>query len=76
MITLEFEIRRYKKKELARLYRPDTPTDAEAVELLRRDINRCWELKEALEKLPSYNVNASDFPKEQVKLIVDFLGEP
>ena len=53
MITLEFEIRRYKKKELARLYRPDTPTDAAAVELLRRDINRCWELKEALEKLPS-----------------------
>ena len=76
MIKLEFEIRRYKKKELARLYRPDTPTDAAAVELLRRDINRCWELKEALEKLPSYNVNASDFPKEQVKLIVDFLGEP
>ena len=76
MITLEFEIRRYKKKELARLYRPDTPTDAAAVELLRCDINRCWELKEALEKLPSYNVNASDFPKEQVKLIVDFLGEP
>ena len=76
MITLEFEIRRYKKKELARLYRPDTPTDAAAVELLRRDINRCWELKEALEKLPSYNVNASDFPKDQVKLIVDFLGEP
>ena len=76
MITLEFEIRRYKKKELARLYRPDTPTDAAAVELLRRDINRCCELKEALEKLPSYNVNASDFPKEQVKLIVDFLGEP
>ena len=76
MITLEFEIRRYKKKELARLYRPDTPTDAAAVELLRRDINRCWKLKEALEKLPSYNVNASDFPKEQVKLIVDFLGEP
>ena len=76
MITSEFEIRRYKKKELARLYRPNTPKDKSAVELLRRDINYCWELKEALEKLPSYNVNADDFPKEQVKLIVDFLGEP
>lgn len=76
MITSEFEIKRYKKKELARLYRPDTPTDAAAVELLRRDINRCWELKEELEKLPSYNIHASDFPKEQVKLIIDFLGEP
>jgi hypothetical protein len=76
MMTSEFEIKRYKKKDLARLYRPDTPTDAAAVELLRRDIHRCWELKEELEKLPSYNIHASDFPKEQVKLIIDFLGEP
>ena len=76
MITLEFEIRRYKKKELARLYRPETPTDAAAVEQLRHDINRCRELKEALEDLPSYNVHAWEFPKEQVKLITYYLGEP
>ena len=76
MMTSDFEIRRYKKKELARLYRPDTPTDAAAVDLLRRDINRCRELKEALERMPSYNIHAGEFSKAQVRLIVDFLGEP
>ena len=34
------------------------------------------ELKEALERMPSYNIHAGEFPKEQVKLIIDFLGEP
>ena len=76
MCMSEFEIKRYKKKDLARLYRPDTPTDAAAVELLRRDINYCRELKEKLEALPSYNVHAGEFSKQQVALIAYYLGEP
>jgi hypothetical protein len=72
----EFVKRKYTKLELARLYWPDTPTDASAVEMLRRDIHRCRPLCEELRKLPAYNVNDKHFSKVQVELIVYYLGEP
>ena len=70
------EDREYLKRDLARIYTPHTRQAKSAMKKLREDINRCWELKEELEKLPSYNIHAGEFPKEQVKLIIDFLGEP
>ena len=72
----EFVVRRYQKRELARLYRPNTPKDRTAVELLRRDIQRCKGLTEALQQTGCYNVNGNDFTKAQVAVIVDYLGEP
>jgi len=71
-----FEVRRYHKRELARLYRPDAPNDRTAVELLRRDILRCRGLSEALRQAGYYNPNTNDYSKAQVAVIVEYLGEP
>ena len=70
------EIREYTKLELARLYRPNTPTDDSAVELFRRDVRKCKGLMDELRKLPNFDINAKRFPAAQVEIILEYMCEP
>lgn len=69
------EERRYSKRELARLYWPETRNIKSALKNLRHDIKGCPELVEALAHT-HWNINRHSYSAEQVRLIVKFLCEP
>lgn len=75
MDELTFRIRPYSKRELARLYFPDTLLDESAVANLRNLIKRNPELLEELKKA-HYNPHNKILTPRQVSIIADFLGEP
>ena len=66
------EERRYSKRELARLYWPETKNIKSALKNLRQDIKGCPELVAALR----WNVNRHSYSAEQVRLILKYLCEP
>ena len=70
-----FKIRSYSKKELALCYFPTTGNPQSAVKHLMAWITRCTPLHEALLKKGYRNTNKWFTPSE-VKLIVEYLGEP
>ena len=70
------KIKSYRKRELARMYWPESPNDRMAVERLRRDIRRCKGLTEALRLLPGHKSRTDRFTALEVKTIVEFYGEP
>lgn len=70
-----FRIRPYSKRELARLYFPDTLLDESAVANLRNLIKRNAELIDELKKA-HYRPHNKMFTPRQVRIITDFLGEP
>ena len=69
-------VKTYTKRQLARMYWPETPTDRSAVERLRCDIRRCKALTSALRQLPGYQPSANHYSALEVKLIIEYLGEP
>ena len=69
------EERRYKKKELARLYWPETENVKSAMKNLREDIKRCPELVEELNR-HHWNINKHSYSAEEVRLILKYLCQP
>ena len=71
----DFSIRSYSKKELALCYFPSSENPHTAVNHLMSWVNRCTPLRRALEEL-GYEKTSKWFSPRQVRLIVEFLGEP
>lgn len=71
----DFAIRSYSKKELALCYFPSSENPHTAVNHLMSWVNRCAPLRRALEEL-GYEKTSKWFSPRQVRLIVEFLGEP
>ena len=69
------EERRYSKRELARLYWPETKNIKSALKNLRQDIKGCPELVAALQRT-HWNVNRHSYSTGQVRLILKYLCEP
>ena len=67
-------IRIYSKQELALMYFPEAKSHT-AVNHLMRWINRCGQLRSALEAA-HYRPSNRHFTARQVQLIVDYLGFP
>ena len=67
-------LRMYRKQELAMCYFPDLSKEA-AERNLRRWIKRCSELYQGLLDT-GYDKNRKFFLRHEVKMIVDYLGEP
>ena len=70
----KFRIQPYMLGELARLYCPDRDYQS-ALRLFHKDLQETRGLKEALGKT-GYSGDARLFTRNQVKVIVKFLGEP
>lgn len=70
-----FRIRSYTKKELAFCYIPTATNAHSAVNTLMGWINRCQQLREALER-QGYRKTSKWFTPREVRLIVEYLGEP
>ena len=71
---IPFHLHIYRKNELAMLYFPDLSKES-AARNLRRWILHCKGLHENLERI-GYDKNRKFFLKKEVKLIVEYLGEP
>lgn len=71
----QFRIQSYTKKELALLYFPSTPDPHVAVNRLMSWINRCRPLLAAL-NAQGYRKTAKWFSPREVRLIIEYLGEP
>ena len=69
------EERRYSKRELARLYWPETKNIKSALKNLRQDIKGCPGLVAALQRT-RWNVNRHSYSAEQVRQILKYLCEP
>ena len=70
----EFKIRTYTKKELALLYFPDSTPQA-AGKHLKAWIQRNKPLMDDL-AITGYQSNSKSYNPRQVKIIIDYLGEP
>lgn len=70
-----FKIRSYTKKELALCYFPSAVSPHTAVNHLMSWINRCTPLREALEG-QGYRKTSKWFSPREVRLIIEYLGDP
>lgn len=70
----EFKIRPYTKSQLAQMYFPESSDEA-ARRRLMRWIARCKPLVKALAEA-NYSPHNCMFSPRQVRLIVDYLGNP
>lgn len=75
MNETEFRIRPYSKQKLAMLYFPHCTRSRTAVANFRNMMQRCPELMQALEAT-HYQAYDKTFTPKQVRLIVEYLGEP
>lgn len=71
----EFKVKAYGKSELALLYFPDASSAHTAVNHLMSWIRRNPQLMEQLAGM-GYRKSAKFFTPKEVKLIVEYLGEP
>ena len=70
-----FRIRPYSKRELARLYFPETVHADSAVANLRNQIRRIPDLVRELAEA-NYRTHEKVFKPKQVGILVRYLGEP
>lgn len=70
----EFRVKCYRKSELAYLYFPDL-SSASGVQKLTRWIKKCADLSARLQAI-DYNVQCQCLSVQEVRLIVEYLGEP
>lgn len=75
MNEMRFRIRPYSKRELAKLYFPDTANGETAVANLRNLMRRNPDLLSELVNA-RYKVHDKTFTPKQVGIIVGYLGEP
>lgn len=73
--TISFTIRAYGKSELALMYFPTASSPHTAVNHLMSWVNRCTELREALEAA-GYRKTAKFFTPKEVAKITEYLGCP
>ena len=73
--TVHFKVKMYTKKELALCYFPSAVSPHTAVNHLMSWINRCTPLREALEG-QGYRKTSKWFSPREVRLIIEYLGEP
>jgi hypothetical protein len=71
----DFPVHAYPKKELAMCYFPDSADAHNAVTHLMRWIGKCKPLMAELQRA-HYHKNDRWFTPRQVRIILDFLGEP
>ena len=71
---MEFKVKAYTKMELAELYSPYSQDQA-ALQNLYRWMKRCHPLMAELNAL-GYNKYRHSFLKQEVQVIVKYLGEP
>ena len=64
-----------KRSELAMIYFP-MKSEAEARRMLSRWIYRCPELVDELKKISPYFYKKKELSKQEVKLIIQYLGDP
>ena len=69
-----FHIRIYRKQELAMMYFPDVSKES-ACRNLRRWIQHCKDLYSRLEEI-GYDKHRQFYLKREVRLIIEYLGEP
>ena len=69
-----FQLRAYRKQELAQMYFPDEGKES-ATRQLRRWIVQCSDLVKSLSKI-NYNKRRKFYTRPEVDLIVKFLGLP
>ena len=74
-VQVMVEERRYKKRELARLYWPETEDIKSAMKNLREDIKGCPELVAELNRR-HWNINKHSYSAEEVRLILKYLCQP
>ena len=74
MVREPFPLHIYRKQELAMIYFPDLSKEA-ASRNLRRWIEHCSELSKSLQEI-GYDKNRKFFLRNEVQLIVYYLGEP
>ena len=76
LLTAEtpFQLRAYRKQELALLFFPDDDKQ-NATRNLRRWIQQCTDLFDKLMSL-GYNKNRKFYTRQEVELIVEYLGLP
>ncbi len=72
---ISFTIRAYGKSELALMYFPTASSPHTAVNHLMSWVNRCTELREALEAA-GYRKTAKFFTPKEVAKITEYLGTP
>lgn len=70
-----FRIRPYSKRELARLYFPETANIDSAVSNLRLWMRRNSEMMEQL-YAAGYRTHSKSFTPKQVRILVETFGEP
>lgn len=70
----DFKLRPYTKKEFALMYFPES-IPSTAVKHLMAWIRRCTPLWDALQAM-GYQKLSKSFTPRQVKLIIEYLGEP
>lgn len=75
MNETNFRIRPYSKRELARLYFPDTVNEDSAIANLRNLMKHNPDLLAKL-KRAHYKTHNKIFTPKQVRIIVSYLGEP
>ena len=75
MNEVQFRIRPYTKRELAKLYFPTTLNEETAVANLRNLMKRNPSLLAELANV-RYNTHDKIFTPKQVGIIFDYLGEP
>lgn len=75
MMNDTFRIRPYSKRELAKLYFPETANTDSAVANLRHWLNRNAEVMEKL-RATGYRTYSKMFTPKQVRILVETFGEP
>ena len=76
IFNIEFSIfNKMKRRDLAKMYFPEL-SDVEAVRSLRRWIEGCPKLMSALEELSMPFKKSRNLSARQVRIIMEYLGDP
>lgn len=76
IFNIEFSIlKKMKRRDLAKMYFPEM-SDVEAVRSLRRWIEGCPKLMSALEELSMPFKKSRNLSARQVRIIMEYLGDP
>ena len=70
-----FNLKKMKRRDLAKMYFPEM-SDVEAVRSLRRWIEGCPKLMSALEELSMPFKKSRNLSARQVRIIMEYLGDP
>ena len=75
IFNIQHSIYKVKRRDLAKMYFPEM-SDVEAVRSLRRWIEGCPKLMSALEELSMPFKKSRNLSARQVRIIMEYLGDP